>query len=122
MKLSRSGEIYFATAVPLGLVKIGFTTLLAPRMRSLSVWSPVPLIFEASAPGTPKGENYIQNQFLADWSHYEWFRRSKRLGELIASIARLGSVPEEFIPAADWLPCRLPHQRAPGPPRRLKAA
>lgn len=69
-----------------GPVKIGFTTELPNRLRSLRNSSPVPLKLLASIPGTRETEKEYHCRFSGYRLHGEWFERSEAIEDEIGTI------------------------------------
>lgn len=60
-----------------GLVKIGVSTDVAGRFRTLEAESPVKLKLLASGPGTITDERALHEHFKEQRDHNEWFKLSK---------------------------------------------
>ena len=79
-------NVYFlgAAGFPDGPVKIGYSRDIAMRMRTFAEWSPFKLEVLASGDGGMKVERVLHRAFASDRLHFEWFRSSQRLRDLIA--------------------------------------
>lgn len=77
-------SIYFVEAVGLNLIKIGYAMDPWQRFNVLLSAAPVPLKMLAMKPGGPVEETRLHQQFAAQRSHGEWFRRCPELDALIA--------------------------------------
>lgn len=75
-----------------GPIKIGCSQWPAERMKSLSVWAPVPLEMIGAVPGTFDDERFLHLCFAKSHSHREWFHASPRLLDAICVILAAGTV------------------------------
>jgi hypothetical protein len=66
-------------------VKIGFTTNLKKRLRSLRTASHVEPIVHLAIPGTRSFEQELHTRFASDRHNREWFRLTKKIETFIAS-------------------------------------
>lgn len=99
--MKRERYIYFMKPIGMdGPIKIGCSWFLQERLKSLSMWSPIPLEIIITHPGGLKLERNIHECFSDLHSHHEWFRADQRL---IAAIDRLksGQPIEQAINLAD---------------------
>lgn len=79
--------VYFIRPVGAeGPVKIGCSQCPLERLSGLMDWSPVPLEVVATIPGYFDLERNIQECFLDQRSHREWFHASARLTELMEAL------------------------------------
>ena len=81
---NRHSTIYFVEAVGLDLIKIGYAMDPWKRFHILLSAAPVPLKMLAMKPGGPVEESRLHQQFAAQRSHGEWFRRCPEFDALIA--------------------------------------
>jgi hypothetical protein len=78
--------IYFAEAIGVGHIKIGFTDGdAAVRLDTLQTGSPVPLRLLGTRPGTLDDEKDLHRRFAGALVHGEWFRPVAELLDLIGN-------------------------------------
>lgn len=77
------GVVYFIEAN--GLVKIGHTTDIIYRYRTIAATSPVPVTLIGQIPGTRADERQLHARFDAYRSHGEWFKKEGELSEFLSS-------------------------------------
>jgi hypothetical protein len=75
-----------------GLVKIGITTNLTSRIRSIRNSSPVALDLLATMPGHTVLEGMVHSRFSHLRRHGEWFEDQGEIREYIASLIKQGKV------------------------------
>jgi len=92
----RGGCIYFVAALDRSLIKIGFSSYPQGRFRQIRGASPVPLEFLASVVGTHLDEWKLHKVFLSARSHFEWFRATPEIMELIDQVRATGVLPEHL--------------------------
>lgn len=82
-----TGYVYFIQGEQGGPVKIGWTTNILSRIRSLQTGYPYKLILLGSMRGEPKVEARLHRRFRAERisEDREWFNASRRLIAFIAS-------------------------------------
>lgn len=68
----RAGVVYFVLCR--GALKVGYTTDLKQRIKTLQDANPDRLQVLGAIPGTRAVETLIQERFGACWIHGEWFR------------------------------------------------
>lgn len=71
--LTTPGFVYFVQAEIGGLVKIGWATKPAERVRNMQRWCPVKLTILFSVPGDGKMEAELHRRFKSARQHGEWF-------------------------------------------------
>jgi hypothetical protein len=81
---SREPLVYFISAEP-DLIKIGCTTNLSSRLRSLRTAHPNELRILLAMPGSRDDEQELHRRFAEFRVGREWFRRSKPIDDYIAS-------------------------------------
>lgn len=81
------GSVYFAEAD--GFVKIGYSTNVEARLRSLSTGAPFPVRLIGSHPGTQADEAALHRKFRDHRVSGEWFRASDE----IRRVAQTGFEP-----------------------------
>lgn len=69
------------------LIKIGCSRMPVDRLFHIAQISPVRLEIAASTPGTHADERHLHKIFAADRAHFEWFRPSPGLNDLIESLS-----------------------------------
>jgi hypothetical protein len=74
-------KIYFISGA--GLIKIGVTTKVDARLRSLELSSPVELVFLGMYPGTRSDEFALHKRFAHLRRHGEWFNDTEELRAFI---------------------------------------
>jgi len=79
--------VYFVEAGAGGDIKIGTTRDLRSRLRTLQATNSCKLTVLATVPGDRAVENEIHRMFFEERKHYEWFKRTRRLMDLIGSLA-----------------------------------
>lgn len=67
-----------------GFIKIGFTTNLRKRLRSLRTGSPKQLRIRLTIPGTRDDERELHRRFAAHQERGEWFRLAEPIADFIA--------------------------------------
>lgn len=90
-ELSRRREnavVYFAEAKAVGLIKIGYSTDVAHRIRHLRAETGHDLVLLATFRGDVGDERRIHNRFADSRSHGEWFRSTPALLAYIDELAR----------------------------------
>ncbi len=76
--------IYFISAVQnQDLIKIGYTTNLVARLRSLRTSSPDELKIHLVIPGSREDEQSLHRQFASSHVRREWFKRAKAIDDFI---------------------------------------
>lgn len=90
-------KVYFVEAVGLGLVKIGTTTDLKLRLRTLQLYTPTEVILLATLRGGWKREQEIHHQFSASRQRGEWFRLTQDLADFIGHIQDNPEPPEQTV-------------------------
>jgi len=75
--------IYFMHAFDANRIKIGFTTNIERRIRSLKMSSPHGLRFMYAIPGTKDEEHKLHERFAHLRQHGEWFTDCEELREYI---------------------------------------
>lgn len=81
--------IYFAEAVGVGNIKIGFTDgPVESRIADLQTGCPVPIRLLGTAPGTLGDEKDLHRRFAAQRVHGEWFKPAPDLLALIGARPR----------------------------------
>lgn len=103
---TKRGYIYFATAGNDGLVKIGFTTNLGSRMRSLSTANAGRMGAEEAFLSYFEAERMVHERFKKDRVRGEWFRLTDEIEELWDDISDYQRMVFGALPA-DNLPDRL---------------
>lgn len=79
--------IYFVSpAQKQDLIKIGYTTNLVARLRSLRTSSPDELQIHLVIPGSREGEQDLHRQFSSSHVRREWFKRTKAIDDFIARV------------------------------------
>jgi hypothetical protein len=81
---SREPLVYFISAES-DLIKIGYTTNLSARLRSLRTAHPNELRILLAIPGSRDDERELHRRFAEYRVGREWFRRSKPINDYIAS-------------------------------------
>jgi hypothetical protein len=81
---SRDPLVYFIS-VESDLIKIGYTTNLSARLRSLRTAHPNELRIVLAIPGSRDDERELHRRFAEFRVGREWFRRSKPIDDYIAS-------------------------------------
>ena len=95
--------IYFIECPEAKAFKIGYTTSLTARYKTLETSSPYDLYVRAVIPnGTTERERQLHNWFIHDWMRGEWFKDSEDLREFIASNTSTGA---PFATASSTSPC-----------------
>jgi T5orf172 domain len=82
--VAREPTIYFISADD-DLIKIGYTTNLSARLRSLRTAHPKELRILLVVPGSRDDEQELHRRFAAFRVGREWFSRCKPIGDYIAS-------------------------------------
>jgi hypothetical protein len=77
------GVVYFIEAA--GLIKIGHTTDIIYRHRTIAATSPVPVKLIGHIPGTRADEKILHKRFKALRSHGEWFKNEGDLSDFISA-------------------------------------
>lgn len=84
--------IYFVSAVQnQDLIKIGYTTNLVARLRSLRTSSPDELQIHLVITGSRQDEQNLHRQFASSHVRREWFKRAKAIDDFIARHRTSGS-------------------------------
>jgi hypothetical protein len=78
--------VYFARALEMDCVKIGFAHDVASRVASIQVAQPYTLEVMATVPGGVRHEGLVHTAFNAERIRGEWFRLSPRLRSFIESL------------------------------------
>jgi len=78
--------IYFVQGQRSGLIKIGYSTSIKARLRTLRTASPEPLEVLAIVEGTKDDERALHERFRFARSHGEWFHPRRRLLEHVESL------------------------------------
>jgi hypothetical protein len=99
--LARRRVYFMGTVEGHGPVKVGCTSWLDGRLRTMTFWSPYPLEILASFPGNLDDEGRVHSYLRAYHSHGEWFHQSPLMGGLIASILA-GNFDIETLPPTIW--------------------
>jgi T5orf172 domain len=77
--------VYFvSTKQNQNLIKIGYTTNLASRLRSLRTSSPDELQIHLVIPGSREDEQKLHRQFSSLHIRREWFKRAQAIDDFIA--------------------------------------
>ena len=119
MTQPRQTFVYFIGVVGGGLIKIGHSKYVGARLEQLAAWSPVPLEILAAAPGNIYNEYGVQEAFIGQLSHKEWFHPSPQLLAVIASVKSTGVLPDHVKGRQPtWSPVR---QRGIKNPKPIKA-
>jgi hypothetical protein len=87
-RVTATGVVYFLAAGAADIVKIGFTTNLDGRIRSLKTGSPTDVEVLLAITGTMTTERELHKRFAADRLRGEWFRRSAPIEAFIAERRR----------------------------------
>jgi hypothetical protein len=86
-RVDKNVRVYFLESA--GLVKIGMTTGMDYRLKSLRTMSAVPIDYLTSTPGSYGIERALHLHFAEHRSHGEWFRPNEPLVNLIEVLAQL---------------------------------
>jgi hypothetical protein len=84
-KNSSGPVVYVISAGDSGFAKIGFTTCLEQRLRSLRTASHVEPVVHAVIPGTRSLERELHRRFASARHNREWFRLTKEIEAFIAT-------------------------------------
>jgi hypothetical protein len=86
-RVSKNVRVYFLESN--GLVKIGMTTGIEHRLKSLRTMSAIPIEYLTSTPGSYGIERALHLHFAAQRSHGEWFRPNEPMVHLIEVLAQI---------------------------------
>ncbi len=100
------GHVYFAQDLATGLIKIGFSTDVAARVRQLAGQYRHPVRLLGTVEGSQFTERGFHNQFRKEARGRELFLPTRRLLFRIADCAELSTMPDRF-PGALYSPARL---------------
>jgi len=82
---SSGAVVYLISIGDPDFVKIGFTTSLGPRLRSLRTGSHVEPFVHVAIPGSRSLEGDLHNRFASAHQNREWFRLTDEIAAFIAS-------------------------------------
>jgi hypothetical protein len=93
--MSKPTILYYIGPAPDGPVKIGITTNIAVRFKSIQIHSPIPVAVFGIADGSLQMEAAIHHRFRRLRKHYEWFDLDDELRRFIAENTHPWVVPPE---------------------------
>ena len=85
-KRNEKGAIYFITMGMSGVLKIGFSTNLDARLKSLKTSSPTKIVLLLVINGTMAEERALHKRFASDRVQGEWFRFSDEIRGFIQTV------------------------------------
>jgi hypothetical protein len=93
--MRKATTVYFIGPEPDGPVKIGITTNMAVRFKSIQIHSPIPVVVYGIIDGGTDVEEGAHVRFHHLRRHYEWFTLDDELRRFIREESRPWVAPEE---------------------------